>query len=210
VLRLYEEQYSKMIIIQDKLLSDDIFEVQFLCNLNACKGACCWEGEFGAPLEAEERITLENIYKEIKPFLNPLGIEKIEATGKYLYYDEMEEYGTPLLSNGACVYMTSKDGKAKCGIEAAHEAGITNFKKPISCHLYPIRVSTNEAGTFEALNYDKWDICKAACQLGKEEQLPMYRFLKDALIRKYGVDFYEEMENLGKYLERNKKSKGDK
>ena len=194
-----------MIIIQDKLLSDDIFEVQFLCNLNACKGACCWEGEFGAPLEEEELHTLDKIYEDIKPFLNPIGIAKIEEIGKYQYYEEIEEHGTTLLPNGACVFMTLHDGKAKCGIEAAYEAGITDFKKPISCHLYPIRVSTNEAGTFEALNYDKWDICKAACQLGKEEQLPMYRFLKDALIRKYGAAFYEEMENLGKYLEGKKK-----
>ena len=199
-----------MIIIQDKLLSDDIFEVQFLCNLNACKGACCWEGEFGATLEAEELDTLDKIYEDIKPFLDPLGIEKIEASGKYRYYEEMEEHGTTLLPSGACVFMTLKDGKAKCGIEAAYEAGITDFKKPISCHLYPIRVSTNEAGTFEALNYDKWDICKAACQLGKKEELPMYRFLKDALVRKYGTAFYEEMENLGRYLEGKKKSKGDK
>ncbi len=198
-----------MIIIQDKLLSDDIFEVQFLCNLNSCKGACCWKGDYGAPLEEEELATLDKIHEDIKPFLSPLGIRKIEEVGKYQYYDDIEEYGTSLLPDGACVYMTLKDGKAKCGIEAAHEAGAIDFKKPISCHLYPIRVSTNEAGTFEALNYDKWDICKAACQLGKEEQLPMYRFLKDALIRKYGESFYEEMESLGKYLEA-KKSKGDK
>ncbi len=198
-----------MIIIQDKLLSDDIFEVQFLCNLNVCKGACCWEGEFGAPLEKEELATLDKIHEDIKPFLSPLGIQKIEEVGKYQYYEEIEEFGTSLLPNGACVYMTLKDGKAKCGIEAAYEAGAIDFKKPISCHLYPIRVSTNEAGTFEALNYDKWDICNAACQLGKEEQLPMYRFLKEALIRKYGESFYEEMESLGRYLE-HKKSKGDK
>ena len=198
-----------MIIIQDKLLSDDIFEEQFLCNLNACKGACCWEGEFGAPLEEEELVTLDSIHEDIKPFLSPIGLARIEEIGKYTYYEEMEEYGTSLLPNGSCVYMTFKNGKAKCGIEAAYNAGVIDFKKPISCHLYPIRVSTNEAGTFEALNYDKWEICKAACQLGKEEELPLYKFLKEAIVRKYGDDFYEEMEQVGAYLQ-DKNRKGGK
>jgi len=196
-----------MVIIQDKLLSDDIFEEQFLCNLKACKGACCWKGEFGAPLEEEERTTLENIYEDIKPFLNPQGIEQIEEEGLYTYYEEMEEYGTNLLPNGSCVYMTFEKGSAKCGIEAAHEAGIIDFKKPISCHLYPIRVTANESNGFEALNYDKWEICKAACELGKKEELPLYKFLREAIIRKYGEAFYAEMEGVGRYLS---KSKGDK
>ena len=194
-----------MVIIQDKLISDDIFNTQFLCNLKACKGACCWEGEFGAPLEKEEIETLDKIYEDIKPFLSPAGIHQIEKIGKYTYYDEIEEHGTTLLPNGACVFMTFEKGSAKCGIEAAHNAGITDFKKPISCHLYPIRVSANESVGFEALNYDKWEICNAACQLGEKEQLPLYQFLKDALTRKYGEEFYQEMEGVGDYLNEQKK-----
>jgi len=189
-----------MVIIQDKLLSDDIFEEQFLCNLKACKGACCWKGEFGAPLEKEELVTLDNIYEDIKPFLNPQSIGHIERAGKYTYFEEMEEFGTSLLPNGSCVYMTFDNGSAKCGIEAAYEAGVIDFKKPMSCHLYPIRVTSNEANGFEALNYDKWEICKAACTLGKKEELPLYRFLKDAIVRKYGAEFYAELEGVGRYL----------
>lgn len=193
-----------MVIIQDKLISDDIFEVQFLCNLKACKGACCWQGEFGAPLEQEELSTLEHIYEDLKPFLNPLSIQRIEEEGLYTYYTEMEEYGTTLMPNGACVYMTFDNGSAKCGIEAAQKAGVVDFKKPISCHLYPLRVTVNEANGFEALNYDKWEICKAACELGKKEELPLYKFLQEAITRKYGESFFEEMEGVGKYLSRKK------
>ena len=183
-----------MVIIQDILISDDIFEEQFVCNLNACKGACCWEGDFGAPLEEEELEILEKIYEDVKPFLNGAGKKAIEEKGKYCYYKVPDEHGATLLENGACAYMTFDNGKAKCGIEAAFEAGITSFKKPISCHLYPIRIEKNEATNFEALNYDEWEICTAACNLGKEMQVPVYQFLKEAIIRKYGLAFFEEME----------------
>jgi len=91
-------------------------------------------------------------------------------------------------------------GMAKCGIEQAYLAGATDFKKPISCHLYPIRVNADEKTGFEALNYDEWDICSAACQLGKKEQVPVYRFVKEALVRKYGEDFYEELDMIAKYV----------
>ena len=197
-----------MIIIEDKLVSDDILEQQFVCNLKACKGACCWVGDYGAPLEVEELATLDNIYEDIKPFLSPEGIAAIEQKGKYVFYKEEEanEWGTTLLANSACAYMTKEKGIAKCGIEAAFSAGVTDFKKPISCHLYPIRVSVNKRTGFEALNYDKWDICSAACELGKKEEIPVYEFLKEAIIRKYGEDFYEQMEGGAAYLaeERNK------
>jgi len=161
-----------MIIIEDVLISDDILEKQFICNLKACKGACCWEGDYGAPLTDEELVTLDKIYEDIKPFLSPLGVKAIEEKGKYVFY-----------------------------IEAAYNAGVTDFKKPISCHLYPIRVSANKKTGFEALNYDQWDICSAACALGEKEQVPVYQFLKEPIIRKYGEDFYEQMEGAAAYLE---------
>lgn len=190
-----------MIIVQDKLVSDDLVEEQFLCNLQACKGACCWEGDSGAPLEVEELPVLESIFEKIKPFLSPAGIQAIEQQGAYVWYDENEEWGTPLVNNGPCAYMTLNGaGIAQCGIEQANRAGATDFKKPVSCHLYPIRVEKNEEVGFEALNYHRWDICSAACTLGQKEQLPVYQFLREAIIRKYGEDFYAELDGAATFL----------
>lgn len=184
-----------MIIIDEILISDAVVDTHFLCNLTACKGACCWEGDFGAPLELEEMKTLERVYEDIKPFLEPEGIEVLEKKGLFTYFEEPEEHGTTLLDNGACAYLTKdKSGIAQCGIEQAHKAGATDFYKPISCHLYPIRVNKDEGKAFEALNYDEWDICSAACALGKKKQLPVYQFVKEALIRKYGADFYDQLD----------------
>jgi len=192
-----------MLIVQDKLISNDVLERKFICNLNACKGACCWEGDIGAPLEEEELTVLEKIYDKVSPFLNEKGKKAIEEQGKYTYYKQPQEYGTPLIDNGACAYMTKDElGMAKCGIEQAFLAGEIEFKKPISCHLYPIRVNKDERVLFEALNYDEWDICSAACELGEKEQVPVYQFLKEALIRKYGKDFYEELEAAAQHLKK--------
>ena len=184
-----------MVIIQDILVSDGVVNEHFLCQLDACKGACCWEGDFGAPLEKAELETLEKIYEEIKPFLRPEGIEVIRTKGPFSYYEGLNGFGTPLQADGACVYLTFDEGGiAKCGIEKAFEAGATQFRKPISCHLYPVRVAKNEGLGFEALNYDKWDICSAACSAGKKAKVPVYGFVKDAIIRKYGEAFFEELE----------------
>ena len=189
-----------MLIVQDILISEDVIKEQFLCQLDACKGACCWEGDFGAPLEEEELITLEKIYPAVKPFLRKEGIKAIEENGLYEQADD-GEYGTTLINGRDCAYLTyEKNGIAKCGIEKAYEAGAVNFQKPISCHLYPIRVAENKKTGFQALNYDRWDICSAACKAGKKENLPVYRFLKNALIRKYGEDFYDELEAAANYL----------
>lgn len=190
-----------MILVQEKLVSNDVVEQQFLCNLKACKGACCWEGDFGAPLENEELQTLENIYEEIKPFLLEEGKKAIEEQGVFAYYKEDKEYGTPLLKSGACAYLTYDDlGIAKCGIEQAYFAGKTEFRKPISCHLYPIRVTENEQTGFVALNYESWEICSPACDLGTKEKMPLYKFAKDAIIRKFGEEFYEELDGAAQYL----------
>ncbi len=189
-----------MILIEDKIVSDDVVEKQFICNLDACKGACCWEGDSGAPLEKEEMKILEEIYDKVKPFLTADGIKAIEEIGLYTYYNEAKEYGTPLIDNAACAYLTYEaNGIAKCGIEKAYEAGVIDFKKPISCHLYPVRTTTYEG--FEAVNYDKWDICSAACTLGKKHQMPVYKFVKDALIRKYGESFYEALDAAAQFEE---------
>ncbi len=191
-----------MIIVQDKLVSDDIVEQQFICNLSACKGACCWEGDFGAPLEAAELPVLEAIFEQVKPFLSPAGLAAIEAQGKYVWFEDAEGWGTTLIDGGPCAYMTYDAlGIAKCGIEQAYKAGAIEFIKPISCHLYPIRVEKNEEIGFEALNYDRWDICSAACELGAKEQVPVYVFLKEAIERKYGAAFYEELEGAAAFMQ---------
>jgi len=152
-----------MIIVQDILVSDDVVEKQFMCNLSACKGACCWEGDFGAPLDAEEMKTLDTYYEKIVPYLTTDGKAAIRKQGKYIYYEEPEEYGTPLLENsGACAYLNyNKDGVAQCSIEQAYHDGVIDFIKPISCQLYPIRIEKDKRTDFEALNYDRWDICSA-------------------------------------------------
>lgn len=190
-----------MIIVQEKLVSDDLVDQYFVCNLNACKGACCWEGDYGAPLEEAELPVLDSIFENIKPFLSPAGIAAIEAQGKYVWIDEEGEWATVLVDNGPCAYMTlDAFGIAQCGIEKAWKAGAIDFQKPISCHLYPVRVEKNEKVGFEALNYDRWDICSAACELGKKEQVPVYQFVKDAIVRKYGREFYDELDGAAVFL----------
>lgn len=193
-----------MIIVQDKLVSDDVVQEQFVCNLKACKGACCWEGDYGAPLETAELPILRDIFERVKPYLRPEGIAAIEAQGTHVWYEPAGENVTPLLNDGPCAYMTFNEmGIAQCGIEQAWKAGVVDFQKPISCHLYPIRVEKNEAIGFEALNYDRWDICSAACRLGKQESVRVYEFVKDALVRKYGIDFYEELDGAAAFMRDN-------
>ena len=198
-----------MIIVQDKLVSDDVVEQQFICNLSACKGACCWEGDYGAPVEEAEKPVLDAIFEQLKPFLTPEGIAAVEAQGKYVFYNGMGDYGTPLIGGGPCAYLTRDVlGIAKCGIELAWRAGATDFQKPISCHLYPIRIEKFEAFGSEALNYDRWEICSAACALGEKEQVPVYVFLKDALVRKYGAEFYEELDGAAKFMREGNDERG--
>lgn len=190
-----------MLVVNDVLISDEIVQEHFICDLDACKGACCWEGDFGAPLEKAELPILDEIYDSIKDFLTSDGRAAIEAQGKYTYVEENKGYATTLVNNAACAYLTYDHfGIAKCGIELAHRAGACDFVKPISCHLYPIRVSAEVSG-FEGLNYERWHICSAACTLGKKEKVPVYVFLKEPLIRKYGEDFYEELCEAAKVLE---------
>ena len=183
-----------MLIIQDKLLEGDILKEEFMCNLDACKGACCWEGDYGAPLEEDEIDILEKEYQNIKPYLLPEGQKMIDITGTNVYYQEDKMMGTPLLENGACAFMTKDDkGIAMCGIEQAWKDGKTSFRKPISCHLDPVRAEKDHIAAFETLRYDRWNICSAACTKGKENKVKVFEFAKDALIRKYGEEWYDEL-----------------
>ncbi len=176
------------------IVSEDIIEKDFVCNLSACKGACCIDGEAGAPLEEEETRILEEIYPKVKPFLRKKGIAAIEAQGTSITND-FGELETPLIDGADCAYVIFDEKKtALCGIEEAYNQGVISWKKPVSCHLYPVRVK--EFSAFAAVNYDKWDICDDACSLGKELQVPVYVFVKQALIRKFGQDWYDELETV--------------
>ncbi len=185
-----------MFLIDDVLINEEIYQKNFICNIEKCKGACCWEGDFGAPLDVDEIELIEKDYEAIKVHLDQEGIDHIEKNGIYEYVKDLRKNATTLLKDGRCVFLSMKDGVAKCGIEKAHEAGVTNFKKPISCHLYPIRIDQNKENGFDVLKYDKWDICNAACTLGDEHKVRIYEFLKDALTRKYGDEFYAQLKAL--------------
>lgn len=181
-----------MILIDDILISDDVVETHFVCDLNACKGACCVEGDSGAPLEEDEIEILKENLDKILPYLTPEGVESIRQNGVYIVEEDDEYTGlaTPLINGGACAYIHYlPDGTATCGIEKAYNDGKISFRKPISCHLYPIRIKNYD--TVVGVNYDEWDICDPACSLGKKLQVPLYVFVKDALIRKFGTEFYE-------------------
>lgn len=174
------------------IVSEEILSRDFMCNLSACKGACCVDGDAGAPVEPGEREVLDKIYPKVKAFLRKEGIAAIETQGTYITTIE-NELETPLINGGDCAYVTfDAQGTALCGIEEAYNKGLINFKKPVSCHLYPIRIQ--EYSDFSAVNYHKWNICNDACTLGKELQVPVYKFTKDALIRKFGSDWYKELE----------------
>jgi hypothetical protein len=181
-----------MIKVGDVLVSDDIKDVEFVCHLEKCKGACCVEGDLGAPLEEEELPIMNEILEKVKPYLTPEGIKAIGEQGTYIL-DEDGDYSTPTIAGKECAYAHyDAQGVLKCGIEQAYLDGKVSFKKPISCHLYPIRITKNKKG-FEAVNYHKWSICSAACSYGKSLQVPLYKFLKEPINRKYGAPLYTEL-----------------
>ncbi|OUR94746.1 hypothetical protein A9Q87_03690 [Flavobacteriales bacterium 34_180_T64] len=176
------------------IVSEDIIEKDFVCNLSACKGACCVDGDAGAPLEKNEALILDKIYPKVKPFLRKEGIAVIEKEGTFITTKD-GELETPLINGADCAYVNFDDkGVALCAIEEAHNQGEIDWKKPVSCHLYPIRVK--DYSEFSAVNYHKWQICDDACTLGKELQVPVYKFVKQALIRKFGEDWYMELETI--------------
>lgn len=184
-----------MIGIGDKLVSEDLLRVHFVCDLNACKGACCVAGDSGAPLEKDELAILDKIYPEVAPYLPEKGRQAVEAQGKYVQ-DKDGDYGTPLVDGNECAYTVFDNETAFCGIELAWKDGKVDFQKPISCHLYPVRINELKAVNVEAVNYETWSICGPACTLGKSLKVPLYKFLKAPLTRKYGEAWYAELSEI--------------
>lgn len=183
------------------IVSEAILERKFVCNLTACHGACCVDGDAGAPLTNQESQILETIYPKIKPFLRKEGIKAIEKFGTSVIGTE-NDLETPLIDDKDCAYVIFDGKTALCGIEQAYNQGIIDFKKPVSCHLYPVRVK--DFSEFSAVNYDQWDICDPACALGVELEVPVYKFVKEALIRRFGIDWYSELEKVATDLEMEK------
>ncbi|MDA8956205.1 DUF3109 family protein [Flavobacteriales bacterium] len=180
-----------MVQIDDKIISLDVFEQQFVCDLSACKGACCVEGDSGAPLESEEADILAKIYDKVKPFMREKGIREVEQQG-FSVIDKDGDLTTPLVNNKECAFVSfDQNGTAKCSIEQAFNKGEIGFKKPISCHLFPIRIQKYD--DFEAINYESIKICEPACSCGQKLQVPVYKFLKEPLIRLYGESWYHTL-----------------
>lgn len=188
-----------LVEIEDKIVSTQIFERQFVCDLTACKGACCIEGDNGAPVTAEEVQIIEANLAQIKPFMRPEGIAAVEKNG-VAYLDNDLEPATTLVNGAECAFVFfDAAGTAKCAIEKAQREGRIDFLKPISCHLYPIR--TKQFQDYTALNYEKWDICEPACACGEKLEVPVYKFLKEPLIRAFGPTFFQELEIVASELE---------
>ena len=180
-----------MIIVNGVLVSDELIDNYFCCDLEKCQGLCCVEGDVGAPLEPLEVGEMEDFFPEFKKYMTEEGVAKVEKVGTF-DYDMEGNFVTPLLDDEACAFVYYENGIAKCAIEKAFLNGEIDFRKPISCHLYPIRI--NLLPDYEALNYHHWFVCQDACVKGEELKIPVYQFLKEPLIRKYGELWFEELE----------------
>jgi len=184
-----------MIIVGEALVSEDILEKHFICNLTQCHGACCISGDRGAPLLREELEIIDKALPQIKLQMDNDGLNLLASDGFYETDPSDGELVTTCRTSGACVFVVLENGMTQCAIEKAYQAGTINFKKPISCHLYPIR--TAEYGEYTVLNYNRWDICDSACSYGLENNTRLYHFLKEPLIRKFGETWYKELEEIG-------------
>lgn len=192
-----------MIAIDNVLVSDQIIKDQFVCDLTSCKGACCVDGDAGAPLHRSELKHIDEVFDHVLPYLNETSREELERQGRYVYD---KEYGwvTPTINSQVCVYgITDKNGIVKCGIEQAYRDGKVQWKKPMSCHLFPVIVTKSKDGITEYANYEpREDNCKAACALGKKLKVPVYQFLKEPLVRKFGQPFYDALDATAQHLKK--------
>lgn len=181
-----------MIEINGKIVSDDILTECFACDITRCKGECCVDGNSGAPLEMEEADILEEEYENYKPYMTPEGIESVERQG-FMVVDCDGDYTTPLVDDAECAYSYRENGITLCAIEKAFREGKCSFRKPISCHLYPIRLINLSNGTI-GLNYHRWNVCSSACENGRKLGIPVYKSLREPIIRRFGEDFYKALE----------------
>ena len=180
-----------MIILGNTVISDDLLEVKFCCDLPRCNGACCIEGDAGAPLLDEEIPLISKNIDAIKPFMELEAISTLNESGVFAEDSEGRKV-TPLIRGGECVFVTWRNGIASCAIEIAHQAGAVEIQKPVSCHLYPVRL--RDYDDFTAVNVHRWHICADAYHKGKTEGVALHRFLKDALIRRFGKAWYRELD----------------
>jgi len=187
------------------LVSDEVISEQFVCDLNKCKGGCCEDGDSGAPLSTEELELLRALIDQIKPYVTPEGLKLLESEGLYKY-DQEFGWVTPTIGGGMCAYgFRDGQGVIKCGIEQAFLDNKTSWRKPISCHLFPVKITKSKKQDQEYVNYEpRTDLCKAACKLGRQLKVPVYIFLKEALIRKYGNDFYSALEASADHIKKDK------
>ena len=190
-----------MLRIDDTIFSFDILEKKFRCNLPLCLGNCCLYGDSGAPLSAERHISLRIYGHEVKPYLRPEGVAAIEENGRSIVDFENDRV-TPLIENKECAYTIIKDNIFMCGIEQAWSDGKINFRKPLSCHLFPVRIKY--FSDFRAVNYEELSICSDARKTGTEEGIYVYEFLKEPLIRALGEDMYKELCVAARELRKNK------
>ena len=190
-----------MIAIDNVLISDEILQEHFVCDLNVCKGGCCVDGDAGAPLSKAELKKIDEVYAGVLPYLNEESKAELQRQGRYVHYKEFG-WVTPTIESKVCVYgIRDKKGIVKCGIEQAYNDGKVAWKKPISCHLFPIRIQQSRDKQTDYVNYEpREDLCSAACTLGEKLKVPVYVFLKDALTRKYGTEFYETLEATANHL----------
>ena len=193
-----------MLQIDDTIISFDLFERKFICDLATCKGECCVEGEEGAPLEADEVEKLQDVLPFIWNYLPERSKEIIEDQG-ISYMDRDGEDVTSIVNGAECVFVyRDENGYAKCAVERAFLEGKTSFRKPISCFLYPVRVE--RYNSFTAVNYHRWHICSCAEVFGEKEGVPVYQFLKDPLIQKFGYEWYQQLEIAAKEFDLSKTS----
>jgi len=203
-----------LIVIDNILVSDDVVEKQFVCDLAKCKGGCCEDGDAGAPLDNDELKIVEEMYQKIKPYLTAASIAEVEKKGKYVYNNEFG-WVTPTLESDReiCVYgFREKTGMIRCAFEQAYYDGVIPWKKPISCHLYPIIITKKgKHGDYEKVNYEPREkLCNPACRLGQQLKMPVYKFLKEPLIRKYGEGFYERLDKIAQKKMKDKEKKHKK
>lgn len=197
---------SNVIAIDNVLVSDDVVEAKFVCDLHKCKGGCCEEGDAGAPLDGEEMKIIADNYPVIEPYLTSEGKKEIERQGKFIY-DKEFGWVTPTVNKKICAYgFRDAQGIIKCSIEKAYYDGKLTWKKPLSCHLYPLKI--NESKVYTMVNYEPREVlCKAACTLGKKLKMPVYQFLKEPITRKFGEEFYTALHEVAIHLAEQKENK---